>query len=425
MKKRVVITGLGVISAPGVGVEPLWQMAAEGKSSIKPIESFDCGDFPGSTVAEIKDFNPKDYIQKSKAIKVMSRDIQLSCAASKLAFADCGISEESFDPERIGVNMGSGLIDNEVNEIAQAIKASLDEANHFDLHKFGQDGRESLFPLWMLKYLPNMPACHISIIHNLQGPSNTITTSCASSLQAIGESTRIIERGDADLMVAGGTESRTNVIGLSRYQLFGVLMKNGNRYAPMDADASGFVVGEGAGIIILEELEHALKRKARIYAEVTGYGSSCDFNYIPNKMEDYQGRKQAMSQAVKDASLSFNEVSCIHSHGSGIKKDDLLEAQAISDLFGECASEIPVTATKAVMGHTGCASGSFQTILSAKMLELGKILPTTHFKNKNSDMPLSIVSELQEAHNLNNILSNAFSITGENASLVLKRWEEC
>ncbi len=423
MKRRVVITGLGAISCLGHGVNPLWEAAVKGESGLKEIDSFDYGDFPVRLAGEVKEFKPQDYIKNRKSIKVMSRDIQLACAASTLAFQDSKIKEEELNPERAGVCMGAGLLDNEVDEIAAGIKSSLDEQGIFQMKKFGSDGLDSLFPLWMLKYLPNMPACHISINHNLQGPSNTITTSCSSSIQAVGESFRIIERGDADVMFAGGAESRVNPLGISRYHLFNALLQGKDKtkedYSPFDKSRSGFIVGEGSGVVILEELEHAQKRGARIYAEVRGYGSSADYNYFPNELTDSDGREIAMSTACSDADIQPDNVDMIHAHGSGIDKDDLLEARAIHEVFQAKAKEIPVVATKALMGHSGFASGAFQVILSAKMLEEQKILSTLNYTTPDSDINLNMSKELKTGVDVSTILSNAFGMSGQNASLVL------
>jgi 3-oxoacyl-[acyl-carrier-protein] synthase II len=427
MKRRVVITGLGSISAAGIGAYALWEAACQSKSGIGPIRSFDCSGFPVKLGGEVADFNPGEFLKTRKAIKVMSRDIQLAYAASRLAFDDAGLDADTIDSERSGVCMGAGLLDNELDELAFSIQNSLDDSGQFQMTKFGSDGLRSLSPLWMLKYLPNMPACHVSISYQLQGPSNTITTSCASAMQAAGEAFRIIERGHADLMVAGGAESRVNPIGISRYQLFHNLVtengKDNQSYCPFDKKRSGFVVGEGAGILILEELESALKRKAKIYGELIGYGSSSDYNYFPDHMQDSQGRQHSMETALRDAALKPGQTNLIHAHGSGIPKDDLLEAQAIHRVFGDSASEIPVLATKALMGHTGFGSGAFQLILSCKVLEHQKVPVTANYEEEDPEINLAIVRNQIENQKMSTVLSNAFGLSGQNASIVLKQWE--
>lgn len=427
MKRRVVITGLGAVSSAGIGSEYLWNAAIEGRTGIGPIQSFACDGFPVQLGGEIHDFNPRDFIENRKALKVMSRDIQLACAASKLAFQDARLEVSKFDPTRAGVCMGAGLLDNELDEIAASIRNSLDESGQFHMSKFGAEGIRTLFPLWMLKYLPNMPACHISIIYNLQGPSNTITTACAAAMQAVGEAFRIIERGDADLMVAGGAECRMNPLGITRYQLFNSLASGNGAdrfaYRPFDRRRSGFVVGEGSGILILEELDHAVRRHARIYSEIAGYGSSADYNYLLHDLSDSTGRELSMDWALRDAGLKPEETDLIHAHGSGIPKDDWLEARAIHQVFGTSAGEVPVVATKPIVGHTGFASGGIQMVLSAKMMEQQKVPATLNYEEADPEIGLDVVKDLKKDAQLATILSNAFGMSGQNASVVIRRWE--
>lgn len=427
MKRRVVITGLGAVSSLGIGAEPLWKAVTEGRSGIGPIQSFACDGFPVQYGGEIHDFNPRDFVENRKSLKVMSRDIQLACAASSLAFQDGGVDMSKINPERAGICMGAGLLDNEIDEIAACIRNSLDESGNFQMTKFGGEGIRTLFPLWMLKYLPNMPACHISIMYNLQGPSNTITTACAAAMQAVGEAFRIIERDGADLMMAGGAECRMNPFGITRYQIFKTLVnangKGREAYRPFDRHRSGFIVGEGSGVIILEELSHALARSAKIYAEVAGYGSSADFNYLHHNLTDSTGREIAMEMALREAGLSDKGPDLVHAHGSGIPKDDLLEAKAIREVLGSGASRVPVVATKPFVGHTGFASGGLQMVLSAQMVQNQKIPATLNYEEDDPEIGLSIVKKLTQDTELKTILSNAFGISGQNSSIVIKRWE--
>ena len=428
MRRRVVITGLGSVSCLGIGTDPLWKAVLESQSGIGPIQSFACDGFPVQQGGEIHDFNPRDFVENRKSLKVMSRDIQLACAASSLAFQDAAIDRAAMNPERAGVTMGAGLLDNEIDEIASCIRNSLDENGTFQMTKFGAEGIRTLFPLWMLKYLPNMPACHISIMYNLQGPSNTITTACAAAMQAVGEAFRLIERDSADLMVAGGAECRMNPFGIARYQVLKTLANvNGSHrqsYRPFDKKRAGFSVGEGSGVVILEELEHALRRKAKIYAEVAGYGVSSDFNYLLDNLSDSTGRELAMEMALRDGGIKQNDVDLIHAHGSGIPKDDLLEARAIRKVFGEdLGSKIPVVATKPFIGHTGFASGGLQMLLSAKMIHDQKVPATLNYEEEDSEIGLSIVKKMSEKIPLNAVLSNAFGLSGQNASVLIKRWE--
>ena len=222
-KRRVVITGFGVITACGNGWEPYWDAALHGCSLVRSSDplKLNCPSFKYAGM--LPQFEPKEFIESRKSIKLMSREIQMAVAASRLALKDAKLSPDNYDPTRVGVTLGTGIINNDLDEIGVGFRNGLDESGHFSMTKFGQDGIRSLFPLWFLKYLPNMPACHVSVANHLRGPNNTITTSSAASTQAIGEAYRVIERGDADIMLAGGTDSKLNAMGISRFQLLGFL----------------------------------------------------------------------------------------------------------------------------------------------------------------------------------------------------------
>lgn len=219
--RRVVITGLGVISPIGIGVEPFWSGISEGRSGVHKISLFDATGFPVSVAAEVKEFEPKRFIEQKKALKVMARDIQLAVGAARMGMEDSGIDITKIDPTRLGISLGAGLISMSIEELSPSVRSSLTENGEFDIGKFGADGMNLLFPLWMLKYLPNMPACHISIMYNAQGPNNTLTTACAASAQAIGEGLKVIQRGDADIMITGGGDSKLNPLNLLRYYFSG------------------------------------------------------------------------------------------------------------------------------------------------------------------------------------------------------------
>src|SRR5947209_13039380 len=277
--RRVVVTGIGIISPLGIGTKAHWDALLSGKSGIRRIGAFDPSGFPAQIAGEVPAYKVNDYIPKSyrKAAKVMARDIELAVVAADDAFKDAGIQSKAYTEtpslisERFGCNIGAGLINCELNELTGAMHVARD-GNRLDLHKWGRGGMASLTPLWLLKYLPNMLACHVTIIHQLKGPSNTITCADASSHLAIGEAFRTIQRGNADLAICGGAESKLNPMGMLRQTLLKRLTETHNESAadavrPFDADADGTVVGEGGGLLILEEIEHAHQRGAKIYAE--------------------------------------------------------------------------------------------------------------------------------------------------------------
>ncbi|HXV27848.1 MAG TPA: beta-ketoacyl-[acyl-carrier-protein] synthase family protein, partial [bacterium] len=348
--RRVVITGLGIVTSCGNGWKPYWQSVLKRQSHVRDLPELSANGFPAKSAGYIADFDPAQFVKQRKLIKVMSREIQLAMAASNLALDDAGLGLTQEDPYRIGICIGTGIINNDLDEVGLGIRNALDEAGCFQMEKFGREGIRSLYPLWLLKYLPNMPACHISIAHNLRGPSNTITTSSAAGTQAIGEAFRVIKRGDADLMLAGGTDSKLNPIGISRFNLLGFLSFQNHvaekAYCPFDERRDGVILGEGSGLLMLEELTHARKRGARIYGEVLGYGASSDFNYDPRLSEDITGKCLAMTRALEDASVSPAEIDFLLANGSGIPQEDINEACAIHSVFEHHVGQTRVTAVK-------------------------------------------------------------------------------
>ena len=393
----MVITGLGAITALGEGTERLWEAVLAGRSEI-------------NSAGVIHDFSPGKYVTQQKALKVMARDIQLAVAGAHLAMEDSKIKSVSFDRGRFGVIVGSGVLNHELDELASSVQNSLDESGKLDLAKFGDKGLSSLFPLWLLKYLPNMSACHISILFNLQGMNNTITTGASAGLQAVGEACRIIERGNADLMLAGGAESKVNPVGISQYQALGALShSDAESFRPFDAHAKGFVVGEGAGFLLLEELEHAKKRSANIYAEVAGFGSASS-----------SGRKIAMETALKEAGLEPSQVHYLQATGLGLKDEDRCEAQAISEVFNGTGKNLFVSASKPITGFTGFSAGSIDLIVSTLALGHQIIPPVANFSNSERDWPFQIVQGKALKKKITVAMTNAFGFGGQAVSIITK-----
>lgn len=388
MKKRVVITGLGAISSAGSGAEALWQAALEKRSSIGMV-SFG-GHEPWEVLgAAVRDFIPEKYVAQKKSLKVMARDIQLAVAAASLAVEDAKAGSAGSSRDRCGVIVGSGVLNHEPDELAYSVKSSLDDDGTLSLKKFGEDGLHALFPLWLLKYLPNMSACHISILFDLQGPNNSITTGASAGLQAVAEAARIIRRGDADLMLAGGAESKLNPVGLAQYRILGVLSKADDpKKVAVPFESDGLIVGEGAAFLVLEELEHAKARGAKIYAEVTGLGSSAS-----------SGQAIAMRQALKGAGIEAAAIDHLQASGIGIPADDRAEKAAITEVFNGASGSLRLGVSKPLVGFTGFASGAIDLILAAMML-------------KTQETPLRYV------------MTNAFGFNGQSVSVVLKNFGE-
>ena len=415
MRKRVVITGLGAITALGEGVTPLWNAVLEGRSGIGSL-GFENGWKPLG--ASIQAFQPEKYITQKKAIKVMARDIQLAVAGASLALEDAGVKNLNMSRDRIGVIVGSGVLNHELDELAYSIQSSMGDDGKLDLKKFGEEGISNLFPLWLLKYLPNMPACHISILFDLQGPNNTITTGVSAGIQAVGEAMRIIERGAADLMLAGGAESKVNAVGLSQYRILGMLSESSagdptKVYKPFDADSNGLVIGEGAGFLVLESLEHAKKRNAKIYAEIVGFGSS-----------SASGRKIAMRAALKESAVLPEELDYIQACGLGLTKEDTLEAEAIEGVFNGSSPRLRVSASKPVMGFTGFAAGAIDLIISTLALKSQTIPPTMNFNKPTHPWGFEIVKGEPARQKIKNVMTNTCGLNGQSVAIVTRPYQE-
>ena len=337
MSKRVVITGVGVISPIGIGRQLFWENLLAGKVGINRIKQFDPSGFGCQIGGEVPAYKIGDYVPKSyrKATKVMARDIELAVIAADDAFKDSGLKSKAYtetpdiDGRRFGCNIGAGLIAAELNELTAAMTTArtANESNQLDLNKWGKEGMGQLTPLWLLKYLPNMLACHVTIIHGLMGPSNTITCADASSHLAIGEAFRTLQRGKADLAICGGGESKLNPMGMMRQQLLKRLNESHNAspadaVRPFDQDAAGSAIGEGGGLLILEEYEHAKKRGAKIYAELIGFAASQDTHRVTEPDPKGHSYANAITNALRDAKRSVSDVDLLIPHGLGIASHD-------------------------------------------------------------------------------------------------------
>ena len=367
-ERRVVITGLGLVTPLGDRPDSVWTSLAEGRGAVRHLEAFRVAGLPNDVAGEVRDFDLKKYAlpryskELRKSRKYMARDIQLAVAAAQLAVADAGLVDGGVDPTRIGIDLGAGLISSELDELAPAIGRAFESGHGFDFQVWGRESIGMIEPIWLLKYLPNMLACHISILIDCQGPSNTITEADASANLAIAEAARIIGRGRADVMIAGGADSKIHPLSLVRMGL----LENMSRWKgepsqacrPFDRRRDGWVPGEGAGIVILEEREHA-RARARIHGEVLGGGSGCDA--MPNGGLDPEGigTEVAIAAALEDAGLDPSDIGHVNVHGSATRVSDLAEARALQRIFG--AGGVPVTALKGYMGNlvSGCGSVEF------------------------------------------------------------------
>ncbi len=386
-ERRVVITGLGLVTPLGIGVDPFWSSLVEGRGAVQKIQAFPVAGLPNNVGAEVLDFDeramkslaiPKHRKSIGKYLKYMARDIQLSVAGAQLAISDAGLADGGVDPTRIGVDLGAGLISTELDELAPAIDAGYQSNGTFDYNAYGREGIGKITPIWLLKYLPNMLACHISILLDCQGPSNTITEAEAASNVAIGEAARIIARGRADVMITGGADSKIHPLSMVRMSLLEQMSSwrgdPSGACRPFDASRNGWVPGEGAGIIILEERDHALARGAKIYGEILGFGSGCDASPVGGLDPDGVGTEIAIRAALRDAKLSPDEIGHINAHGAATIVSDLAEARAIGRVFGKGPSSgVPVTALKGYLGNIVSGCGAVELIASLLGVNRGLI----------------------------------------------------
>ncbi len=398
-ERRVVITGLGLISPLGIGPGPFWSALAERRGAVRKISSFAVEGLPNDVGAEILDFDPKALALPkhrkalTKSLKYMARDIQLAVAAAELAMADAGLADGGVDPTRIGVDLGAGLMSSELDELAPAITSAVRPGGTFDFATYGREGIPQITPIWLLKYLPNMLACHISILSDCQGPSNSITEAEAASNVAIGEASRIIARGRADVMISGGADSKIHPMSMVRMGLFGQMStwkgEPSQACRPFDKARNGWVPGEGAGILILEEREHALSRGAKIYGEILGFGSGCDAAPSGGLDPEGRGTEIALRAAIRDAGLEPSQIGHVNAHGAASVEADLAEARAICRVFGE--NGVPVTALKGYFGNTVSGSGAIELIGSLLGVNQGWIPPTLNCDDPDPEMHLDLV----------------------------------
>lgn len=419
--RRVVITGIGVVSAAGIGRQAYWEHLAAGRSGIGPPTSLDLTGFPCRLVAEVKEFDARRLVAQRKAVKVMCREIQLAVGATQLALEDAKLLGH-LEPERTGVNFGAGLMVSDIDELGAAFSRSLDGQGRFELKRFGREGLASLFPLWLLKYLPNMHACHISIFYDCQGPNNTITAGDCSAVQAIGEAMHIIARGDADVFLAGGADAKLTPLNLLRYELLGWLTHHEEAApAPFDRQRDGLVVGEGAVCFVLEELSHARRRQARILGELIGYGCAWEPGEI--RQHRQQGGELAMRAALEDAGVQPGEVGVVLAHGLGLRAADLAEAQALERVFGPEDRQPPVTAIKPLTGHVSAAAGGLELAAGCLAVTKGVVPPTIHCRELDPECHVNLVKDGARQRQVHLALVNSFSFGGQSSALLLREPE--
>lgn len=415
-KRRVVLTGLGAVSPIGCTIEELWKSLLEGKSGVKRLTCFDPTHFTSKIAAEVKNFDPSPYLSP-KDIKRMDRFVQFAVCSAKMAMADSGIHLDKEDRNKIGVLIGSGI--GGLHTV---------ESEHRQFIALGPEkGPDRISPFLIPMLIVNMASGQVSITMGLKGPNSAVATACATGNHAIGDALRIIQRGDADVMVCGGSEAAITHMGFGGFCALKALSCGHNDQPerasrPFDKNRDGFIIGEGSGIVILEEAERAMKRNAKIYCELVGYGMSADAYHMTAPDPEGDGGVRCMVAAIKDAGLKPKDINYINAHGTSTLYNDKIETCAIKKVFGDYAKKVAISSTKSVMGHLLGAAGGVEMIISALTIKEGIIPPTINYETPDPDCNLDYVPNKPRSAKVNVVMSNALGFGGHNAALVVKKF---
>ena len=433
--RRVAITGLGAVTAAGIGAAALWDALLGGRSCVKTISLFDAAEFPCTVAGQVEDFSPRDFVPKSyrKATKVMARDIQLAVAAADQAVRDARLVTRAEDadsmtyaPGRLGCNIGAGLINPDLTELGQAANTAVTDGK-FNIRLWGEQGMNNLTPLWLLKYLPNMLSCHVTIIHGCEGASNAITCGDASGHMSIGEAGRWIQRGTADAVIAGGAETKLSPMGLLRQSLLKRLCTSSNddppgACRPFDVDHDGTVVGEGGGVVVLEEMDNAVRRGATIYAELVGFGAACDPGGVDITRPTVGSLDVAVGNALRDAGIGPDDVDVVVAHGTGVVGEDTAEADAWAAVVGQGVQTAHAVALTGTVGSLYAGAGGTELIAAAMALHTQTVPPTVNFTSPAGGCCLNLDSQ-QRSGRFDYAVSGAFSVGGQSGAAVLKKYQ--
>ncbi|WP_029540596.1 beta-ketoacyl-ACP synthase II [Selenomonas sp. AB3002] len=414
MKNRVVITGLGAVTPIGIGKDEFWKGLLEGKNGIEKITRFDASEYGAQIAGEVKDFDPADYIDKKES-KRMDRYAQFAVAAAKLAIEDSGIDLEKADRDRIGTYIGAGI--------------GGIETMHSQYEKLFAKGPSRISPFFIPMMIANLATGHVAIQFGLHGPSECVVTACATGTNCIGDAFRVIQRGDADAMLAGGTEACISPAAVAGFAAMKALCMNHNddpahASRPFDKNRSGFVMGEGAGIVMLESLEHAKARGAHIYAEVIGYGANSDAYHMTSPAPHGTYQAKCMQLALDDAGMKASEVDYVNAHGTSTHLNDEGESEAIKAVWGEAAKEVSVSSIKSMTGHLLGAAGGVEAIATALTVENDMMPPTMNYETQDEGLDLDYVPNKARAKTVRAAMSNSFGFGGHNACLLLKKYAE-
>jgi len=411
MERRVVVTGIGCVSPLGIGVDETWKVIVEGRSGITRITKFDASNLPSQIAGEVKNFKPQDFMPE-KLVSRVDTFIQYAIASARMALEDANLVDVELG-ERAGVIIGVGM-------------GGVGQVEHYT-RILDERGYKRVTPFFIPMIIPNMAAGQVAILFGAKGPNLAVCTACAAGNHAIGETYRMIKNGLIDVAICGGTESLITPLTIAGFAVMKALSTRNDEpekaSRPFDAKRDGFVIAEGSGILVLEELTHAQKRGAKVYAELIGYGATCDAYHMTAPSPDGEGAETCMKLALEDANIAPNEVDYINAHGTSTPLNDVVETKAIKKVFGEHAYKLMVSSTKSMTGHLLGGAGGLEAVITVKALETGIVPPTINLEEPDPECDLDYVPNQARRAKIKVAMSNAFGFGGTNACLVFKKWE--
>jgi len=426
MRRRVVITGVGCVTPMGNDVKTVWSRLLKGESGVGPTTLFDASNFPTRISAEVRGFDVSSVGENAEKWRHRGRHTRFAVGAAKQAVTDSGLADSRLDPTRFGIYLGSGEGQQDFDHFTQMMVAAI-EGSTLDYAKFTKIGMEILDPLSELEQEPNMPSGHLAALFNAQGPNVNCLTACAASSQAVGEAAELIRRGDVDVMLSGGAHSMIHPFGVTGFNLLTALSTSNDEPTkasrPFDKDRDGFVIGEGSGMLVLEELEHAKARGAHIYGELTGFGTTADAFRITDTHPEGRGAATCLKMALDDAGVNLEDVHYINAHGTSTDVNDRVETLAIKKVFGERAYKTPVSSTKSMMGHLIAAAGATELIVCLMAIRDNVLPPTINYETPDPNCDLDYIPNVAREARCDVAVSNSFGFGGQNITLVVSRFK--
>jgi 3-oxoacyl-[acyl-carrier-protein] synthase II len=426
MARQVVVTGIGMVTPVGRDVESTWKRLLAGESGVGYISLFDASSFPTQIAAEVKGFDLSTYRDDAARWAEHSRNTQFALAAATMALDDARLFEyDDLDSSRFGIYLGSGEGQQDFPRFVSLVHGSSHGEAKINTSEYIRDGLANLHVIHELEQEPGTPSAHLASVFGARGPNANCLTACAASSQAIGEATDLIRRGDADIMLSGGTHSMIHPLGVTGFNLLTALSTRNDEPTrasrPFDRERDGFILGEGAGMLVLEELEHAKRRGATIYGEIVGYGSTADAFRLTDTHEEGRGAIAAISMAVAEAGIRPDEIDYINAHGTSTQVNDSVETLAIKRALGDAAYKVPISSTKSMMGHLIAAAGSVEAIICLLAMRDSVVPPTINLENADPDCDLDYIPSTARPHPVRVALSNSFGFGGQNISLILRK----